>query len=120
MTIAFEIKDFRDQEAPEGKGILISNPPYGERLQVEEIDELYRDLGNFFKNKMQGYDCWVISSNFDALKKIELKPSKKLQVYNGSLSCDYRKFEIFSGSLVEHKYGADRNTRRELKRNKKD
>jgi len=119
-TISFEIKDFRDQEAPEGKGILISNPPYGERLQVEEIDELYRDLGNFFKNKMQGYDCWVISSNFDALKKIELKPSKKVQVFNGSLSCDYRKFEIFSGSLVEHKYGVDRNTRREPKRNKKD
>lgn len=117
-TIAFEIKDFRDQDAPEGKGILISNPPYGERLQMEEIDVMYQDLGNFFKNKMQGYDCWVISSNFDALKRIELKPSKKIQVFNGSLSCDYRKFEIFSGSLIEHKFG-DRNQKREPKRNKR-
>lgn len=117
-TISFEIKDFRDQQAPEGKGILVSNPPYGERLQVEEIGELYRDLGNFFKHQMQGYDCWVISSNFEALKHIELKPSKKIQVYNGSLSCDYRKFEIFAGSLIEHKYG-DRNQRREPKRKKK-
>ncbi|MFT5824249.1 MAG: putative N6-adenine-specific DNA methylase [Crocinitomix sp.] len=117
-TISFEIKDYNDQEAPEGKGVLICNPPYGERLQMEELDELYQGLGNFFKRKMQGYDCWVLSSNFDALKKIELKPSTKIQIYNGSLSCDYRKFEIFSGSLIEHKYG-DRNTRREPKRNKK-
>lgn len=117
-TIAFEIKDYNDQEAPEGKGVLICNPPYGERLEMEDLDELYQGLGNFFKRKMQGYDCWVLSSNFYALKRIELKPSEKIQVYNGSLSCDYRKFEIFSGSLIEHKYG-DRNKRREPKRNKK-
>lgn len=117
-TIAFEIKDFRDQEAPEGKGVLICNPPYGERLVLEEIGEMYQDLGNFFKRKMQGYDCWVMSSNFDALKRIELKPSKKIQVYNGSLSCDFRKFEIFAGSLVEHKYGT-LNQRRTPKRNKR-
>jgi len=117
-TISFEIKDFRDQIAPEGKGVLISNPPYGERLQMEEIDELYRDMGNFFKNTMQGYDCWVISSNIGALKCIELKPSKKIQVFNGSLSCEFRKYEIFAGSLIEHKYG-DRNQRREPKRNNK-
>jgi putative N6-adenine-specific DNA methylase len=117
-TIAFEIKDYNDQEAPEGKGVLICNPPYGERLEMEDLDELYQGLGNFFKRKMQGYDCWVLSSNFDALKRIELKPSKKIQVYNGSLSCDYRKFEIFAGSLIEHKYG-DRNKRREPKRNKR-
>jgi putative N6-adenine-specific DNA methylase len=85
---------------------------------LEEIDELYKEMGDFFKHKMRGYDCWVISSNFDALKKIELKPSKKIQVYNGSLSCDFRKFEIFAGSLVEHKYG-EVNKRREPKRNKK-
>lgn len=117
-TISFEIKDYNDQIAPEGKGVLICNPPYGERLEMDELDELYQGLGNFFKRKMQGYNCWVLSSNFDALKRIELKPSQKIQVYNGSLSCDFRKFEIFSGSLVEHKYG-DRNTKREPKRNKK-
>lgn len=116
-TIEFQVKDFADQTAPEGKGVLISNPPYGERLQPELISELYKGIGDFFKHKMRGYDCWVISSNFDALKKIELKPSKKIQVYNGSLSCDFRKFEIFEGSLIQHKYG-DRNTRREPKRNK--
>ncbi|WP_051568291.1 THUMP domain-containing class I SAM-dependent RNA methyltransferase [Crocinitomix catalasitica] len=117
-TISFEVKEFNDQVCPEGKGILICNPPYGERLQDEALFDLYRDLGNFFKRKMKGYDCWVISSNFDAFKNIELKPAKKIQVYNGSLSCDFRKYEIFEGSLVEHKYG-EQNQRREPKRNKR-
>ncbi len=117
-TISFEIKDFNDQQKPEGKGVLISNPPYGERLKLEEIGDLYQGMGNFFKRQMQGYNCWVISSNFDALKRIELKPSKKIQVYNGALSCDFRKFEIFEGSLIDHKYGSINNIRREPKRNK--
>lgn len=117
-TISFEVKDFKDQEAPEGKGVLISNPPYGERLEEDDINELYQDIGNYFKRKMPGYNCWVISSNMEALKHIELKPSQKTTVFNGSLNCEFRKFEIFEGSLIEHKFGKV-NERREPKRNKK-
>lgn len=117
-TISFEVKDFRDQEAPEGGGVLISNPPYGERLEMEDINELYQSIGNYFKHNLPGYNCWVLSSNMEALKHIELKPSKKLTVFNGSLNCDFRKYEIFKGSLIEHKFGG-RNERREPKRNKK-
>ena len=116
-TISFEIKDYNDQEAPEGEGVLISNPPYGERLEMDEIEVLYQGIGNFFKKKMPGYNCWVLSSNLEALKSIELKPSEKVQLYNGSLSCDFRKFEIFKGSLIEHKYG-EVAKRREPKRYK--
>ena len=104
-TITFEVKDFKDQEPPEGKGVLISNPPYGERLDEMDVDALYKEIGDFFKHKMPGYDCWVISSNMDASKCIELKPSEKKTVYNGSLHCEFRKFEIFEGSLIEHKFG---------------
>ncbi len=117
-TIDFQVKDFKDFEAPEEGGTLISNPPYGERLDGMDVDELYRDLGNYFKRNLPGYNCWVMSSNYDALKCIELKPSAKIQVYNGSLSCSFRKFEIFKGSMVEHKYG-DVQKRREPKRNKR-
>lgn len=104
-TVSFEVKDFKDVKAPADGGTLISNPPYGERLDDYEIWDLYKDLGDYFKLSLPGYNCWVLSSNFDAFKRIELKPSKKIQVYNGSLSCDFRKYEIFKGSLVEHKYG---------------
>lgn len=118
-TLEFEVKDFKDVVPPEGGGVLISNPPYGERLADGDTGELYQQLGNYFKHHLAGYNCWVLSSNFDALKKIELKPSKKIQLFNGSLDCDFRKFEIFKGSLVEHKYGQP-NQRREPKRYKKE
>lgn len=117
-TVEFEVKDFNDVVPPEGGGTLISNPPYGERLDDYDIGDLYQAIGNFFKRKLPGYTCWLMSSNFDALKRIELKPSKKLQLYNGSLDCDFRRFDIFQGSLAEHKYGPQ-NQRREPKRYKK-
>ena len=104
-TISFEVKDFKDVKAPEGGGTLICNPPYGERMDDYSIWDLYKDMGDYFKNSLPGYSCWVLSSNFDAFKRIELKPSKKIQVYNGSISCDFRKYEIFKGSLLEHKFG---------------
>jgi 23S rRNA (guanine2445-N2)-methyltransferase len=107
-TISFECKDFKDFDAPQG-GTLISNPPYGERMDDElHVWDLYKDMGDYFKNQLPGYACWVISSNFDAFKRIELKPSKKIQVYNGALSCDFRKYDIFKGSLIEHKYGVEK------------
>lgn len=104
-TIRFEIKDFRDFEAPEN-GILITNPPYGERLShQEDVEDLYKAVGDYFKHRLPGYNCWVLSANLDAFKCLELKPSSKLEVFNGSLRCEYRKYEIFKGSMVEHKYG---------------
>ena len=103
-TISFETKGFRDQTSPGVPGVLISNPPYGERLEVDEIGDLYKEVGDFFKHEMAGYDCWLLSSNLEALKRVELKPSKKVQMYNGSLSCDFRKYTIFEGSLKEFKY----------------
>ncbi|MEX1003315.1 MAG: class I SAM-dependent RNA methyltransferase [Crocinitomicaceae bacterium] len=104
-TVQFETKDFEDVNPPEGGGTLIANPPYGQRLDDYEIWDMYKSLGDFFKNKLPGYTCWVLSSNFEAFKRIELKPSKKIQIYNGSISCDFRKYDIFKGSLIEHKYG---------------
>ena len=117
-TIEFEVKDFNDFVAPEGGGMLISNPPYGERLADLDVNDLYQNIGNYFKKNLPGYTCWIMSSNLEAFKKIELKPSAKIQVYNGSLSCDFRRYDIFKGSLVEHKYGAS-GQKREPKRLKK-
>lgn len=107
-TISFEVKDFKDVVAPANGGTLISNPPYGERMNDVAVEDLYKEIGDYFKKSLPGYTCWVLSSNFDALKRIELKPSKKIQVYNGALACDFRRFDIFKGSLVEHKYGTQK------------
>jgi len=82
---------------PEGPGVLICNPPYGERLDAN-VQELYAAMGDFFKNSMKGYDCWVISSSETGFKSLGLRPDRKIRLYNGDLECSFRKFSIYDGS----------------------
>lgn len=86
-------------------GVLMCNPPYGERLHYKdnqtEIEELYEELGTWFKKEMTGFSCWVISSNEDALKCIGLKPSRKVKLFNGDLECSFREYQMFQGSHKE-------------------
>ena len=97
--ISFTVKDVFELEPPSEKGLLICNPPYGERMgENEDIAELYQKLGDAFKNSFVGYDCWVISSNIDAIKNVGLKASKKIKVFNGNLECSFREFKVFEGS----------------------
>lgn len=98
----FDINVFRsameEGDRPDGKTLCIMNPPYGERLEVDDIIELYERIGNTFKNYYTGCTAFVISSDIFALKKIGLKPSQKIDVYNGNLACKLYKFEMYEGS----------------------
>lgn len=88
---------------PAAPGIMILNPPYGERLEENDLIALYSNIGDSLKKQFAGYEVWIISSDFSALKHIGLKPSKKLTVFNGPLECRYAKFEVFSGSHKDFK-----------------
>ncbi|HOK85406.1 MAG: THUMP domain-containing protein [Tenuifilum sp.] len=81
------------------KGIVITNPPYGERLKKEQIENFYKQLSDVFKNKYAGYDVWIISSNQEALRSFGLRPSKKINLLNGALECKYQRFSMYKGSL---------------------
>lgn len=83
---------------PEGQGVVITNPPYGERLKREQIDIFYKQLGDCFKQRYQGYNVWMISGNADALKSFGLHPSKTTTLFNGPIECKYQCFSIYSGS----------------------
>jgi len=83
---------------PMGKGTLIINPPYGERMQSYEIDRLYKQIGDAFKQHFTGYTCGIISSSFEGLKQIGLKPFKKYPVINGKLECLFCLYEMYEGS----------------------
>jgi hypothetical protein len=63
----------------------------------ENVNEMYAALGDWFKNELKGYECWVISSNEEAFKNVGLKPDKKYKLYNGDLECSFRKYTIFEG-----------------------
>ncbi len=96
-------KQFSEVKVPEGGGLLVMNPPYGERLPVEEIDSFYKAMGDKMKKDFEGYDVWILSSNIAAMKKVGLAASKRITLYNGALECRYHKFEIYKGTRREEK-----------------
>ena len=83
---------------PAEKGILIMNPPYGERLEDKEINQFYEMIGERLKHNFMGYEAWIISSNNEALKHVGLRPSRRISLYNGALDCRFLKFELYAGS----------------------
>lgn len=90
-------------EAPAEKGILITNPPYGERIKSEDLLGLYEMVGERLKHVFMGYSAWILSYKKECFDKIGLKPSKKVQLVNGSLACEFRKYDIFAGKRNERK-----------------
>ena len=67
----------------------------------EEINDMYEELGNWFKKELPGFSCWIISSNLEALKYVGLAPSRKIKLFNGDLECSFRQFQMFAGSKKE-------------------
>lgn len=92
-----------DFQPPAGPGVLILNPPYGERMNKDDIFELYKNIGDTFKQKYAGYDCWMITSNMEALKVVGLRPSRKIRIFNGPLECRFVKYEMYKGTKKIHK-----------------
>ncbi|HIZ26962.1 THUMP domain-containing protein [Barnesiella sp. An55] len=98
----------RYETAPSPEGILITNPPYGERISSSDLLGLYESIGNRLKHVFKGYDAWIISYHKECFDRIGLKPSVKIDLMNGALECEYRKYEIFDGRYKEFK-GEGRN-----------
>lgn len=94
--------DFQDFTPPEGPGVIVSNPPYGERIG-ENVDDLYTAFGDKLKSSFTNWNAWFLSSNMDALKKVGLRPSRKIKLYNGSLECRMMKYEMYRGTKKIHK-----------------
>lgn len=90
--------DFKDFIPPTDGGLVMMNPPYGERLKEDEINLFYKGIGDTLKKNFTGYDAWVLSGNPDALKFFGLRPEKKIELINGSIKCKFQKFSIYSGS----------------------
>lgn len=97
--------DMTSFEPPASRGVVIINPPYGERMNRDDLATLYQSIGDTFKKKFSGYDCWLITSNKEALKHIGLKTSRRIPVFNGPLECRFVKYEMYSGSRRQVKEG---------------
>jgi putative N6-adenine-specific DNA methylase len=100
--IDLEVKPFQQYtEAPAETGMLMTNPPYGERLKVEELDELYSMIGERLKHVFTGYSAYILSYRKECFDNIGLKYSKRFFLYNGALECEMREYEIFAGKRNE-------------------
>ena len=99
--IELEVKSIQSiTEVPAG-GIMITNPPYGERIEVEDMEALYQSIGEKLKKVFQGYNAWIIGYKNELFDCIGLKPSLKYPLLNGSLECELRQYVIFSGSYSQ-------------------
>ncbi|WP_026897199.1 THUMP domain-containing class I SAM-dependent RNA methyltransferase [Daejeonella oryzae] len=102
--IDFDVCDFADTEVPEGPGVVIFNPEYGERLGVHtKLEATYKRMGDFMKSKCKGYRGYIFTGNPDLAKKIGLKASRRIEFYNGKLDCRMLEYELYEGSKREPK-----------------
>lgn len=97
-TVKIIAADFFESKALSDKGIIISNPPYGTRIRLDDAKSFYRRIGDKLKFDYQGYTAWIISSDLTAIKFIGMKPERKIPLFNGQLECRLNKYSIYSGS----------------------
>jgi len=91
-------KDFFKYIPKYENGVLIMNPPYGERYFEEDINNFYKKIGDSMKQHYAGFEAWIISSNIPAIKSVGLRTSKKLLLFNSQLECKYHKYDLYKGT----------------------
>jgi len=97
--IDFQTCDYRDTTLPDEKGVVFLNPEYGERLgEVNPLKEVYKEIGDFFKNKCQDFIGYIFTGNMDLAKSVGLATSKKTPLFNAKIDCRLLEYELYSGS----------------------
>jgi putative N6-adenine-specific DNA methylase len=96
--IDFEICDFAKTDVTPGTGVVVVNPGYGIRLgEIAHLERLYAKIGDFFKQKCQGYRGYIFSANTSLLKKVGLRPAKKIIFYNAEIECRLYEYPLYKG-----------------------
>jgi len=97
--IDFELGDFEDTTIPEGDGVIMFNPEYGERMGEEvELEGTYARIGDFLKNNCKGKTGYVFTGNLDLAKKIRLKPSRRIEFFNAKIDCRLLEYALYAGT----------------------
>jgi len=98
--VTLESSDLLTRSAPAPAGVMVANPPYGERLSDEdELGTFYPLLGNALKQHFAGWNTWFLSADTRLPKLIRLQTSRKIPLYNGNLECRLYNIQIIAGSM---------------------
>ncbi len=95
--IDLQCRSIQSIQEAEPNGMLVTNPPYGERISVEDMEGLYQNIGERLKRVFKGYKAWIIGYKEELFDCIGLKPSVKMPLLNGDLNCELREYAIFEG-----------------------
>lgn len=97
--IEFSACDYAQTTVPVGGGVVILNPEYGERMgRIEELEEVYGGIGDFFKQECTGYRGYIFTGNFEMAKKVGLRAKRRIQFFNGGMECRLLEYELYEGS----------------------
>ena len=100
--IKVQRNDFFTFHPPAGRGWLLLNPPYGQRIRQDDLPEFYRRIGDTLKHQYAGFRAGIISQQYNGLRHVGLKPSLRVPVFNGALECRFVMYELFSGTHKDH------------------
>jgi putative N6-adenine-specific DNA methylase len=97
--IEFSAGDYAETPIPEGPGVVILNPEYGERMgKIEQLKAVYRGIGDFFKKKCQGYTGYIFTGNLELAKKVGLKPKRRTPFFSSNIECRLLEYDLYEGS----------------------
>jgi len=97
--IEFDTCDFTETEIPEGPGIVMLNPEYGERLgEVEELKAVYKGIGDFFKQRCGGKTGFIFTGNSKLAKRVGLRTKSRRIFFNAKIECRLLEYELYAGT----------------------
>jgi putative N6-adenine-specific DNA methylase len=102
-NIELELQSFQDFKQPEQKSLIITNPPYGERISTDDILDLYKMIGERLKHAFTGNEAWILSYHRECFDQIGLKATERIPLFNGALECEFHQYQIFGGKYKEYK-----------------
>ncbi len=97
--IDFGICQYGETPVPNGEGVVILNPEYGERMgEREALREIYKGIGDFLKKRCQGYRGYIFTGNLDLAKRVGLRTKRRISFYNSNIECRLLEYDLYEGS----------------------
>jgi putative N6-adenine-specific DNA methylase len=97
--IQFAVCDFAATDLPAAGGVIMLNPAYGDRMgDAVELEPVYKQIGDFFKQRGQGYIGYVFTGNLDLAKRVGLRTRRRIIFFNSEIECRLLEFELYTGT----------------------
>lgn len=98
---------FNSRKEVFGNTTILFNPPYGERLELADLEGFYKNIGDTLKSGYPDSTVWFITSDLQALKYVGLRTSKRIPLRNGDLECRFVRYDMYEGSRKPKKANRD-------------